>query len=110
MKMKNQNIILISVALLLAIASHQTLGKKIHRSLMLSKYWKILLRRVYTSRLRMRLLHCVPFLYYLPWFVDAYRKKVITTKTHAENACRKRMRKTHAETGCGNLALGVIQE
>ena len=53
------------------------------------------LRRVYTSRLRMRFPHCVAFFYYLPWFVDILEdKKVITSKTQR-----------NAETGCGNSAL-----
>ena len=41
----------------------------------------------------MRLPHCLAFFYYLPWFVDVYGKKVITSKTqcNAENACGNRM-------------------
>ena len=36
-------------------------------------------------------LHCI--FYNLPWFVDVYEKKVISSKTqrNAENACRNRM-------------------
>ena len=54
------------------------------------------LRRVYTSRLRMRLPHCVAFFYYLPWFVDVYGKK----SYYFENAmhCGKRMRKPDVAT------------
>ena len=54
---------------------------------------------VYTSRLRMRLTHCVAFFYNLPWLVVVYEKKKLLLRK------RNTMRKTHAETGCGNSAL-----
>ena len=41
------------------------------------------LRCIYTSRLRMRLPHCIAFFYYLPWFVDVYWNK----SYYFENVC-----------------------
>ena len=51
---------------------------------------------VYTSRLRMRLPHCIAFFYYLPWYVDVYGKKIY----YFVNAmhCGKRMRKSDVAT------------
>ena len=56
--------------------------------------------RVIKARLRlsMRFLHCVPFSKYLRWFIQFYgNEKILLPKRNA-------MRKTHAETGCGNSA------
>ena len=49
------------------------------------------LRRVYTSRFRMRVRHCVAFSKNLRWFVDVYGKKFLLRKRNAENACGNRM-------------------
>ena len=55
-----------------------------------------ILKRVYTSLLRMRLPQRGAFFYYLPWFFDVYRKKSYYFKNATQ--CGKRMRKPDLAT------------